>query len=361
MEYNVVRQIIIDAKYFLDRSQPKSFEEKDKLYDDTHEFMIKVGEAKDYLKDPTVKASYSTNYTEKELKDIESRLQTQLRNLTNRLISQKIINFFSKSPSLKEAEKLLTGFKERFRFWGYHEKGKERHFVFFDEINETMKLEKETHKLLDRLLTYCQEQDSPSLKVDKPYIESLGKAFKKKYPDLALKMQKTKEELTRFLSDTRVITIFNHIPSVEDKLFIVAILEPVAFSWYREIEKIGHYITLSSQTPEIERNTTPGPKSIANKCIIPLVLHLKKCFNCLEQCTHRHHPSVYRCIGDLFNACEMEGKTDWNLGRIKERYKTIKKDPSFNEKWVQFHYRDRLAFNSNFHKKTGLFELIQRY
>jgi hypothetical protein len=129
-----------------------------------------------------------------------------------------------------------------------------------------------------------------------------------------------------------------------------------------KMELVTFKKTLSSSSQiEVDKTSKPGPKSIANECIIPLTILLKRCYKCSEKCRHKHHPSVYRCIADLFNACGIEGRTNWNSEEIEKRYGRIKKNAGLNEEWWYEHSKNQLAMSSNFHRETGLFELIQKY
>lgn len=404
-DVNDVKRLILNTKGSLDRPLPNSFEERSKLYDESHNFLINVGEAKNFLEeDPTVKERYDPKYTLKELDEIKSRLRTRLDVLTNLLISEKLKSFFARDlpfQTLEEAEKLSAELKEKFHLWGYQTQPKGRiliieKFVFlsntvhynFDNLNE------ETYGLLVKFFTHLMgSHDSLPFKVDKQYLEAPTKAFKEKYRDLAMKEERTRAKIIEFLNDKRVNDICRSLPTIEvdfkipngngevvcnccyspDEVmaFIISVLEPKVFYWLSywegktengEMEFLTFEKTLSSSSCiVVDKTSKAESKSIADDCIILLTILLKKCFKCSEKCTHKHHPSVYRCIADLFNACGMKGKENWNSEKIEKKYGRIKKVSSFNEEWWQKYYKNKLALYANHHKETGLCELIQRY
>jgi hypothetical protein len=201
-------------------------------------------------------------------------------------------------------------------------------------------------------------------KILKPYLEnpqqpSLVEWRNKERRDSIVKIR-------RFLRDERVKVILRSLPSPDDKGFVVSVLEPQVFSWIRRGKNELTYMepfleTLTSSSVMLEVKTSkPGPKSMANECIVLLTMHLKHCFKCFEKCRH-NHPPIYQSIADLFNACEMNYRNNWSKDQVKMRHERIRKGAGFSENWWDCYYKNKFYISKDIGRKTGLIGLIRRY
>ena len=299
-------------------------------------------------------------------------------------IFEKLENFVSKSPDLQtveEAESLRRELQTKlFPMDIDNKKGKvfdegkggyvaKKVKYAYEDIEMPFYLRKKIPTILKKFYGRLEQFYQPSLpeglSILKPYLGNRKQLFEKEWRDSILKIRS-------FLRDKRVKAIFHSLPAIEidfqhDEIkvhrhfspdevraFIVSTLEPYAFYWKKTTSE-GSICTqtLSSSTGESMGSISkPGPKNTGNKAVILLRIHLKECFK-------QKSPPFYRLIADLFNACEMERRSNWKPSQIKMRYERIRKDSSFNEEWWYEYYKNELAMCSNLHKMTGLVELIK--